>query len=366
MSALALEHKAINLGQGAPDEDGPADILAVAAKATIDGPNQYPPLFGVPLLREAVANHDNHFYNMNVDGQKNVLVTVGATEGLAASILGLLNPGDEAIIIEPAYDCYLPMIRLAGATPRFIRLNGPDWQIRESDLAGVFNERTKLIIINTPLNPVGKVMSRAELELIASFVKRFDTYAICDEVYEHLVFDDHEHIPLATLPDMAGRCIKIGSAGKSFSLTGWKIGYVTAPEHLLQVIAKVHQFLTFTVPPNLQLGVAHGLTKSDEYYQDFKADLQRKRDRLAAGLSTTGLKILPTQGTYFLIADYSALAWKGGDLAFCETITREAGVAAVPLSPFYTTAPDQSMVRFCFCKDDDSLDEACRRLSAFL
>ena len=365
MSALAGVHNALNLGQGAPDEDGPADILQVAADATLEGPNQYPSMLGIPELRQAVAAHDRKFYGIEADWQTEVLVTSGATEALAASLLGLLNPGDEAVLIEPAYDCYLPIVRLAGATPKILRLEGPDWKITEAALAAVFSERTKLIVINSPMNPIGKLFSRGELELIAGFLKRFDAYAVCDEVYEHLVFDDFAHVPLMTLPGMFERSVRIGSAGKSFSLTGWKVGYITGPAALLSAIGKVHQFLTFTTPGNLQKAVAYALGRDEAYYDPFRRDLQKKRDLLSAGLARVGFKILPCQGTYFVIADYSGLGFNGNELDFCETITREAGVAAIPLSSFYGDGGSQSLVRFCFCKREETLVEAIRRLAAY-
>lgn len=365
MSALAQQHDAINLGQGAPDTDGPADILEVAARATTRGPNQYPSMLGIPALREAVAKHDLDFYGIKADWRENVLVTSGATEALAACLLGLLNEGDEAILIEPAYDSYLPIVRLAGAIPKFLRLTGPDWKISEAALEEVFSERTKLIVINTPMNPIGKIFTRAELELVAKFVRRHDCYVICDEVYEHLIFDDHIHLPLMTLPDMWERSVRIASAGKSFSLTGWKVGYITGPAKLISVIAKVHQFLTFTVPGNLQEGVAHGLGKDLSYYNEFRQDLQEKRDLLASGLKQCGFRVLPTEGSYFIIADYSAMNWTGTEMEFCEMITREARVAAIPLSAFYADGRSQSLVRFCFCKQKDILTEACRRLEVY-
>lgn len=365
MSALSISEGAINLGQGAPDEDGPADILEAAAQATLAGPNQYPSMLGIPELRQAVAAHDLKFYGIDADWRDNILVTSGATEALAASLLGLLNPGDEVVLIEPAYDSYLPIVRLAGATPKFLRLEGPDWAVTEAALAAVFSARTKLIVINTPMNPIGKILTRGELELIAGFLKRFDAYAVCDEVYEHMIFDEHRHVPLMTLPGMWERSLRIGSAGKSFSLTGWKVGYITGPAALLSAIGKVHQFLTFTVPGNLQQAVAYALGRDAGYYDDFRAVLQKKRDLLSAGLEKAGFRVLSSQGTYFVIADYAGFGFKGTELDFCETLTREAGVAAIPLSSFYADGRSQSLVRFCFCKREEVLVEACNRLAAY-
>ncbi|MBO0712182.1 MAG: aminotransferase, partial [Acetobacteraceae bacterium] len=273
MSALALEHGAINLGQGFPDTDGPADIIAAAAAALQDGRNQYPPMPGLPELRQAVAAHNARFYGIALDPLSEVVVTSGATEAIAACLMAVLDPGDEVVVIEPLYDTYLPVIRMLGAVPRIVRLNPPDWELPADALARAFGPRTKAVLINTPMNPTGKVFEAAELSLIADLVRRHDAYAICDEVYEHLTFDDRRHVPLMTLPSMRARTMRIGSAGKTFSLTGWKVGYVSAPAALASIIAKAHQNLTFTTPPNLQRAVAIGLAKDDAYFRELGADL---------------------------------------------------------------------------------------------
>lgn len=364
MSALAREHDAVNLAQGFPDGEGPDDIREVAARALIEGPNQYPPGKGLPELCAAVADHDRRFYGLDVTAD-NVLVTVGATEGLAASFMGLLNPGDEAVIFEPAYDSYRPILEGMGVKVRAVQLTPPAWNFSAQDLDRVFTDRTRLVVLNSPMNPSGKVFRRDELDLIADYVRRFDCYAVCDEVYEHIIFDDAVHIPLMTLPGMAERTVRIGSAGKTFSLTGWKIGYVTGPQELIEVINKVHQFLVFTVAPNLQKAVAYGLGLPDDYYRSLATDMARQRDRLRTRLEEIGFVIPPVQGTYFLNADYSALAPGEDSDAFCHRITTEAGVAAIPLTPFYGSAPDLPMVRFCFCKADAVIDEGTARLARY-
>jgi N-succinyldiaminopimelate aminotransferase len=365
MSRLADAHQAINLGQGFPDVDGPEDIRRIAAEATLAGPNQYPSMMGTPELRQAVAAANSRFYGLDVDWQSEVLVTSGATEAIGDCVTGLLAPGDEVVVIEPLYDCYVPMIRQAGGVPRMVRLTPPDWAVDRRALAAAFGAKTKAIILNDPMNPAGKVFAADELAAIAELVVRFDAYAICDEVYEHLVFDGRRHLPLMTLPGMRERAIRIGSAGKTFSLTGWKIGYVTAAAHLLQPIAKAHQFNTFTTAPNLQKAVAAGMAKGDEYYRGLADDMEAKRDRLAKGLAVLGFGVVACAGTYFIAADIAALG-SSDDVEFCRTMTVEAGVAAVPMSVFYADDGPTNFIRFCFCKRDEVLDEAVRRLGRWL
>lgn len=363
MSRLAMEHEAINLGQGFPDEDGPLDVRQKAADELLDGLNQYPPMMGMPALRQAVADHNRRFYDLEVDWQSEVMVTSGATEALNDCLNALIEPGDEVVLIEPLYDCYLPLVRRAGGIPKLIRVTPPDWALSRAALEEAFSEKTKLILLNSPMNPAGKVFGHDELELIAEMVARFDAYAICDEVYEHLVFDERSHIPLMSLPGMRDRCLRIGSAGKTFSLTGWKVGYVTAAAELLAPVAKAHQFVTFTTPPNLQQAVAFGLSKDDSYYQEFVAGMQAKRDHMAAGLTACGFEIVDCQGTYFLTADFRPLGFDGDDVEFCRYLTTEIGVAAVPVSAFYQADGPRHFVRFCFCKRYEVLDAALDRLS---
>lgn len=361
-SRLAVEAGAINLGQGFPDDRGPPDVLAEAVRALRDDSNQYPSMMGLPALRQAVARHGQRFYGLEVDWQTEVMVTSGATEALAACLLGLIRPGDEVVLFEPLYDSYWPIIRLAGGIPRLVTLRPPDWGFDRAGLAAAFSPRTKLVLVNDPLNPAAKVFTADELGLIAKFVLAHDAYVVCDEVYEHLVFDGRRHIPLITWPGLRDRCLKIGSAGKTFSLTGWKVGYVTGAPALLQPVARAHQFLTFTTPPNLQSAVAFGLAKDDSYFTGLAAGMQAKRDRLAAGLVAAGLTVLPSAGSYFLIADTRATGFTGDDVAFCRSLTVEARVAAIPVSAFYASAPLSGCIRFCFCKSDAVLDEAVARL----
>jgi aspartate/methionine/tyrosine aminotransferase len=365
MSRLADQHGAINLGQGFPDVDGPQDIKRVAAEATLAGPNQYPSMMGTPELRQAVAAANAHFYGLDVDWQSEVLVTSGATEAIGDCITALVAPGDEVVTIEPLYDSYVPVIRQAGGTPRYVRLTPPDWRLDRDALAAAFGAKTKAILLNDPMNPAAKVFSDDELALIAELVVRYDAYAICDEVYEHLVFDGRRHRPLMTFAGMRDRAVRIGSAGKTFSLTGWKIGYVTAAPNLLQPIAKAHQFNTFTTAPNLQKAVAFGLGKGDDYYAGLTRELQGKRDRLAAGLAALGFGVVPCAGTYFIAADIAPLS-NLDDAEFCRTMTIEARVAAVPMSVFYADEGPKHFIRFCFCKRDEVLDAAVARLGQWL
>lgn len=372
MSALAAECDAINLGQGFPDMDGPRDVRGRAAEACIEGPNQYPPMMGHPELRQAVAEANRRFYGLDVDWTRQVLVTSGATEALAAAAMGFLCPGDEAVVIEPAYDAYFEMIAFAGATARPVALtppsgNGGSWTLDEAALRAAFSDRTKVVFVNSPLNPIGKVFDEAELKLLADLIIEHDAIAVCDEVYEHMTFDGRPHIPLMSLPGMAERCVRIGSAGKTFSLTGWKIGYTTGAPDLIRAMALAHQYMAFTTPPNLQVAIAYGLGKGDDYFTGFAADMQAKRDRLAEGLSRAGFPVLACEGTYFLTADTAWLGSGEDDAAFCKTITRQARVAAIPVSAFYHPESEKPAryVRFCFAKSDKALDEAAKRLKAW-
>ncbi len=366
MSALSQLHGAINLGQGFPDTEGPADIVRAAADALLDDRNQYPPLTGLPELKSAVAAANQRFYGLDIDPVAGVCVTSGATEAITACLMALLNPGDEAVLIEPLYDTYLPVVQMLGATARLVRLEPPHWTLPFESLEAAFGPRTKLLLLNSPMNPTGKVFSAAELAGIAGLLHEHDAYAVCDEVYEHLVFAGATHIPLMSLPAMAERCLRIGSAGKTFSLTGWKVGYVSGPPALISLVAKAHQNLCFTTPPNLQRAVALGLRRDEDYFASLAADLQAKRDLLAAGLSRLGFTTLPAQGSYFVIADFSPLGFAGDDMEFARMITQEAGVAAIPVSAFYAASPPAHYVRFAFCKQQDVLAVALRRLEVWL
>lgn len=365
MSRLAIEHGSINLGQGFPDDSGPDAVLQQASNFLFDRPNQYPPMLGVPELRQAVATHNKRFYDLDVDWQTEVIVTTGATEGLAACFFGLIEPGDEVVLIEPTYDCYQPIIKRAGGIPKVVTLRPPEWKLDIAAFKAAFSEKTKLVVLNSPMNPASKVFTEAELKVIAETVIEHDCYAVCDEVYEHMAFDGRRHHPLMTLPGMRDRSVRIGSAGKTFSVTGWKVGYVTAPADLLQPISKAHQFLVFTTAPNLQRAVAFGLGQDDSYFNGLRDTMQAKRDRLADGLSRiNGVECVECEGTYFQFVDISGLGFDGDDAAFCRHITTEAGVTALPVSGFYSGEASKNFIRFCFAKQDTVLDEAVGRLAA--
>lgn len=366
MSRLAMEHGSINLGQGFPDEDGPRDIRQVAADALVEGPNQYPPMTGLAELRQAIAAHARRFYGLDYDWQSEIVVTSGATEALADCFLALLNPGDEVVLLEPLYDSYPPMIERAGAIPRYVTLEPPEWELDPVALAAAFTPRTRMILLNSPMNPAARMLTMVELDLIRRLVIEHDVVCLCDEVYEHLLFDGLEHRPIASLDGMRERTLRISSAGKIFSLTGWKVGWIEGPAELMAAVMKAHQFVTFTTAPNLQKAVAYGLGKETAYYTDLAATLQRKRDRLAGGLVKAGFPVLPCQGTYFINADITPFGIAGGDEAFCRLITEKAGVTAVPVSAFMRKGSIDTLIRFCFCKQDDILDAAADRLQRFL
>ncbi|MBS0985768.1 aminotransferase [Acetobacter thailandicus] len=367
MSALAREHNAINLGQGFPDTEGPQDIVQTAVNALLDGQNQYAPLTGLPELRQAVAESNRRFQGLNINPDTEVVVTSGATEALAASLMALIEPGDEVVLIEPLYDTYLPVVLQLGGVPRLVRLEHPDWTLPRQALADAFSARTKAILLNTPMNPTGKVFTHDELSFIAGLLREHDAYALCDEVYEHLTFGA-KHISLMTLPGMRERCIRIGSAGKSFSMTGWKVGYVTAPAPIASVIAKAHQNLVFATAPNLQRAVAAGLRKDTDYFTQIAADFAGKRDLLSDGLRKLGLDVLPCHGSYFVIADISPLARGKDDMTFAKTLTIEAGVATIPASAFYSQlngTPPAHLLRFAFCKQEQVLRDALSRIETW-
>lgn len=366
MSRMAKENGAINLGQGFPDVDGPEDIRRFAAEEIVNGKNQYPPMMGVPELRKAVADASRRFYGLDIDWEREVLVTSGATEAISDCLAALVEPGDEVVLIEPLYDCYLPLVRRAGAVPRLVRVTPPDWRLDGAALAAAFGPKTKAVLLNNPMNPAAKVFSADELRLIADLVIAHDAYAICDEVYEHILFDGRKHVPLMTLPGMRERAVRIGSAGKTFSLTGWKVGYVTAAPGLLDPITKAHQFTTFTTPPGLQKAVAYGLAKDDAYYDELAGDLEAKRDHFAGGLRKIGFEVMPCDGTYFITADMRSVGVEDDDVTACRRLTMEAGVTAVPVSAFYQSDAPRNFVRFCFSKRDAVLDAALERLERWV
>ena len=358
---LAIEHGSVNLGQGFPDEEGPESMKRVLAEATREASNQYPPMMGLPALRQAVADHAIRFYGLDLDWQREVMITSGATEALASSLFGLLNPGDEAVLLEPLYDAYLPLVKMTGAVPVPVRLDPPGWTLDLDALRRALSDRTRVLVLNNPMNPTGKAFRREELESIAELVREHDLVVICDEVYEHLVFDDLRHIPLMTLPGMRERCVRIASSGKIFSMTGWKVGFVSAPPELLATISRAHQFLVFTTPPNLQAAVAHGLAHEVDWYTGLAGRLQEQRDFLGRALSDLGFEVLPSDATYFLTADIRPVT-ELDDQSFSSRLTVEGGVTGVPVSAFYAAEPPRHLLRFCFCKKMPVLLEAVTRL----
>lgn len=363
MSGLARTHAAVNLGQGFPDDPGPLDVREAAARAVVDGWNQYPPMMGLPELRQAAAAHYRHWQGLELDPDAEIMVTSGATEALAGALLALIEPGDEVVLFQPLYDAYLPLVQRAGGIPRLVRLEPPSWGMTSEKLDQVFSERTKLVLFNNPQNPTGVVYDRAQMQLLADYCVRFNAYAVCDEVWEHVVFDGLTFEPLMALPGMRERTVKISSAGKIFGMTGWKVGLVFAAPHLMKVLSKAHQFLTFTTPPNLQAAVAYGLGKPDEYFTTMRAGLQRSRDRLATGLKELGFDVLSSRGTYFLSIDLSPQSVSIDDEAFCLDLVKTRKVAAIPVSAFYAQDAVKSVVRFCFAKHDATIDRALEQLA---
>jgi aspartate/methionine/tyrosine aminotransferase len=364
MSALAAEHGAINLGQGFPDGDGPPDVIEAAVAALRDGRNQYAPRDGVPELRAAVAQANRRWYALPVE-PAHVLVTGGATEGITACLMALLDPGDECVLFEPLFDIYLPIIQLIGAIPRVVRLHPPDWRMDFDALEAAIGPRTKAILVNSPMNPTGAVLTPDEVDRLAETCVRHDLYAICDEVYEHLTQADAPHVPLMTRPGMAERTLRVGSAGKTFSVTGWKVGYVsTLAPPLFETVAKAHQNLIFSIAPNLQRGVAHGLAKDDGYFHGLRDALAAKRRRVADGLVRAGFGALPSRGSYFVVADAAPLGLGDDDRTLAERLVREAGVATIPCSAFYQGAdPPRTLLRVAVAKQEAVLDVALERLA---
>lgn len=369
MSALAAEHRAVNLGQGFPDFGWPEDVVDHAAMLLRDASNQYPPMRGLPVLRQAVADHYLRHQQIAYFPDE-ITVTSGATEALAAAILALVSPGDEVLLFQPLYDAYLPMVRRAGGVPRLVTLTPPDWRITAEALAAAIGPRTRLVVFNNPHNPTARLFDDGELALLADACDRHDLIALSDEVWEHLVFDDRTHRPLSSFPGMAERTVKVGSAGKIFSLTGWKVGWVAAPAHLVGPITNAHQYLAFATPPNLQAAVAYGLGKAHDYYAGMRDAFEAARDEMVAGLSRAGFVTLSAEGTYFVCVDLTASGIEADDVAFCERAVREAGVAAIPVSAFYDAQPATNVIRLCFAKQPTTIAkgldglERARRLFA--
>ena len=363
MSALAVATDSINLGQGFPDTDGPDEIAEAAIAAIRAGHNQYPPGLGIPELRSAIAEHHRHWYGLTYDPADEVLVTAGATEAIAATLLAICEPGDEVVMFEPYYDSYAGCVGMAGATRRVVTLRTPDYSFDPDEIRRAITPRTKAILLNSPHNPTGKVFDRAELELVANLCIEHDLLAITDEVYEHLTYDGAEHIPLATLPGMRDRTVMISSAGKTFSYTGWKIGWVCASSELVAAVRTAKQFLTYASGTPFQHAIATGLTNlPDDYYRDFAADLSARRDLLIHGLQAAGFETFTPSGTYFVTADIAPLGATDG-LAFCRALPERCGVVAVPNVVFYDNkTAGESLIRFTFCKRPEVLAEAVARL----
>lgn len=370
ISRLSNECDAINLGQGFPEGMEPPALIDAAIDALRKGPHQYPPMLGLPALRQAVAANAERFLGLSLDWAEEVLITSGATEALADSFLALIEPGDEVIILEPAYDAYAPLIRRAGGVLVPVRLAPPAWELPREALAAAITARTRMIVVNNPMNPIGRLFDDAELAFLSDLAVSHDLTIVADEVYEHLVFDGKPFRSLLSVPGLRDRVVHIGSAGKTFSVTGWKVGYVIASPDLLRPIARAHQFVTFTTPPAFQAAVAMGLALPDNYFTTLRQDLQDRRDRLVAGLGAAGFKVARADATYFVVADVAELqpaqprADAGAaDFEFCLRLTREARVAAVPISSFFGNRDVTTHIRFCFAKRMETLDEAVRRLA---
>ncbi len=366
MTSLADRCGAVNLSQGFPDFDGPQEIRAKAAEALLRGPNQYISSSGLLSLRQAVARKMKRFYGLDIDPEEEVTVTSGATEGLCASFLALLEPGDEVILLEPSYDAYPPLAALARARVRRVPLLGPKFDLPVDELRRTFGPATRAIVINSPMNPCCKVFTREELDKIGELCNEHDAFAIGDEVYEHLVYDGLRHTPLLDIPSLRDRALVISSTAKTFSMTGWKVGYVVAPPRLTRAVRMSHQFITFCGQRFLQEAMAYAMDLPDEYYQELLLDYTRKRDHLRKALGKLGFDVYPTQGTYYILADISPLGFDD-DLAFCRMLPAQAGVAAIPCSMFWEGRRNgNTLVRFCFCKRDDTLMEAVTRLETWL
>ena len=361
MSALAVETGSVNLGQGFPDTDGPIEVADAAVAAIRAGVNQYSPGPGQPDLRLAIAEHQQRFYRLELDPATEVVVTTGATEAVAAALLGLVDPGDEVVALEPFYDSYAACIQMAGAVRVPVTLRAPDFRLDLDRLRAAVTDRTRLILLNSPHNPTGTVLTEAELAAVADLALERDLVVVTDEVYEHMTYDV-VHRPLATLPGMRERTLTISSAGKTFSFTGWKVGWATGPAHLVRAVLTAKQFLTFVSGAPFQPAVAVGLRLPDTYFHELRATLRGKRDRLCAGLREVGFDVFVPQGTYFVTADVRPLGWADG-LEFCRELPRRAGVVAIPHQVFYDDVEaGRPLVRFAFCKRDDVLDEALTRL----
>jgi N-succinyldiaminopimelate aminotransferase len=364
MSALAVRTGSVNLGQGFPDLSGPATIVEAVYDAMRAGRNQYPPGHGSPELVDAIIRHQQHHYGLDL-APENVVVTTGATEAIAGALLGLVDPGDEVVVCEPYYDSYRAMIQFAGGVRRPVTLRAPDYRLDTDELEAAVTDRTKLLLVNTPHNPTGHVFDRAELDAVAEVARRHDLIVVTDEVYEHLTFDDHEHVPLATLPGMFERTVTISSSGKTFSFTGWKIGWATGPADLVAAVEGAKNWLSYSSGAPFQPAIAQALDHEAAFHKQLREDLQKKRDYLCEALDALGLEVHVPQGTYFVTTDVSALGHADG-VAFCAAMAERATVVAIPNQVFYEegSAEGRHLIRWAFCKEQEVLEEGMRRLRA--
>ena len=369
MSALAMRTGAVNLGQGFPDADGPASVLAAADRAMRSGANQYAPGPGVPVLRQAIARHQQRHYGLDLDPDGQVVVTTGCTEGVAAALLGLVDAGDEVVVLEPYYDSYVAMIQMAGGVRRPVTLRAPDFRLDADELRAAVGPRTRFVLLNSPHNPTGTVLTRAELQAVADVAIEHDLVVITDEVYEHLTYpddddgDEHAHVPISTLPGMFERTLTLSSAGKSYSVTGWKIGWATGPAELVGAVLAAKQWLTFTSGSPLQPAIATALDDEPDWPRTLARDLQERRDLLCEGLTGLGVDVRRPEGTYFALTDITSLGWKDG-MEFCLALPERAGVVAIPAQPFHDSDAGDQLVRWAFCKETAVIEEALARLGA--
>ena len=361
MSALAVRTTSVNLGQGFPDTDGPPSILRAAADAVAAGHNQYAPGTGIPELRSAIARHQQRHYGIELDPERQVCVTTGCTEAVAAALLGLVEPGDEVVVLEPYYDSYVAMLQMAGAVRRPVTLRAPGFRLDATELREAVTPLTRFVLLNTPHNPTGTVLTDAELQAVADIAIEHDLVVITDEVYEHLVFDGHDHRPLTTLPGMAERTLTLSSAGKSYSVTGWKIGWATGPAHLVSAVLDAKQWLSFSSGTPLQHAVAHALDHEPDFPKALARDLQGRRDLLCDGLTDLGLAPRLPEGTYFAMTDVAHLGW-GDGMEFCEALPDRAGVVAIPAQAFHDSDSGRHLVRWAFCKEAHVIEGGLRRL----
>ena len=364
MSGLARAHDAINLGQGFPELPEPPELIAAAQAALAERSNQYPPMRGLPELRSGVADYYRRAQGLEL-GADNVVVTSGGTEALAATLLALIAPGDEVVLIQPLYDAYLPLVQWAGGTAKLISLTPPQWTLSLNDLSAAIGPRTRGIVLNTPNNPVGTMLTRAELEAIGELAAAHDLWVLSDEVWEAMVFDGTPHVSVLAVPALAERAVKVGSAGKIFSMTGWKVGWAVAAPELAARIAARHQYLTFTTPPALQWAAVAGLALPDAWFDAHRARYAALKAGLVHALQANGFAVLPASGTWFITLDLAASGLPANDAALAERLVREARVAAIPVSAFYAQAAETGYLRLCFTKDEAVLDEAVRRLAQF-